>query len=247
MVSVDRWQTAQRYERGYWAEQAARIAEGSQSQLDWYRWRADQLGARLTRLGLMHLVDGRARVVEVGCGPIGVASFFAASERVAVDPLESFYGADPVLAALRDPEVQYRTGKGEQLPCADHAFDLAIIENCIDHVQDIDGVMRELARVLTDDGVLYLTVNCRTPVGFVVHRALSRLRLDPGHPHTFTPPRARALVASYGFEVLDCSVGSYRRALAEDLRAAGTRGRAKAVLGISEFVTSLVARRVRRT
>ena len=47
MVSLDRWQRAQQYERNYWSSLAGRIAEGSTSQLDWYRWRAEQLVRRL--------------------------------------------------------------------------------------------------------------------------------------------------------------------------------------------------------
>ena len=241
MVSPARWQRAQQYERGYWETLAGRIASGSVSQLNWYGWRAEQLGIRLRASGLSQLVDGSARVVEVGCGPIGVVSFFAAAQRVAVDPLESYYGANPTLASLRNPAVDYREGRVESLPCASGQFDLAIIENCIDHVRDVQGGMRELRRVLRPGGALYLTVNCRSKWGFVMHRALSRLRIDAGHPHTFTPPRARALLASHGFRIIDFQVGSYAEARDEDLHASERRARIKGLLGISEFVASAVA------
>ncbi|HKG96163.1 MAG TPA: class I SAM-dependent methyltransferase [Gemmatimonadaceae bacterium] len=238
MVTVDRWQAAQQYERSYWENFASQIADGSVSQMDWYKWRADNLAEKLGALGLKRLTSGRAKVIEVGCGPIGVAGFFPAAERVAVDPLEDFYGTNEVLSALRNPAVQYRKGVGEALPAEDGGFDLAIIENCIDHVHDMQGVMRELTRVLKPGGVLYLTVNCRTKLGFVVHRALSSLRLDPGHPHTFTPPRVGRLMESHGFDVLSTSVESYLKALREDITSPQTRARLKAVLGISEFVTT---------
>jgi SAM-dependent methyltransferase len=242
MVTVARWECAQEYERGYWARLAGRIAGGSVSQLDWYRWRAEQLERRLALAGLSAMSAGNARLVEVGCGPIGVASFFPARERVAVDPLEEFYSADPVLSALRNPAVSYRRGKGESLPCDDSSFDLAIIENCIDHVQDVDAVMREIRRVLRPDGVIFLTVNCRTPWGFGVHRLLSRLRIDPGHPHTFTPSRARGMLRRHGFEILRVEADSYLAALREDLASREAKARIKAVLGTSEFVVSILAR-----
>jgi SAM-dependent methyltransferase len=211
--------------------------------MDWYRWRADALVERLRGLGLRRLTGGSARVLEVGPGPIGIASYFPAGRRVAVDPLEDFYGANAVLSRLRSPAVEYVRGIGEQLPCERESFDLAIVENCIDHARDMDGVMGELRRVLVPDGVVYLAVNCRTPVGYVVHRCLSRLRIDPGHPHTFTPRRAIALVRRSGFRVLSRSVGSYAEALREDLSSRRTYRRVKALAGISEFVTSVVARR----
>jgi len=241
MVSLARWQSAQQYERGYWESLASRIATGSVTQLDWYRWRADELVRRLKGLGLGHLTDGRARVLEVGCGPVGVVGSFPAAERVAIDPLESYYAANSTLSALRSPAVQYRPGSVEALPVESARYDLAIIENCIDHVRDIPAAMRELTRALKPAGILYLTVNCRTPWGFVVHRALSRLRVDAGHPHTFTPPRMRRMLLDHGFRELQWETGSYREARHADLAAPERRAKLKALLGVSEFLLTVVA------
>jgi SAM-dependent methyltransferase len=242
MVTPARWQRAQQYERGYWASLATRIADGSVSQLDWYRWRAEQLVHRLHALGLTQLTDGRARVVEVGSGPVGVVGFFPAVERVAIDPLEPYYAGNATLAALRNPAVEYREGSVEALPCESERYDLAIMENCIDHVRDVRAAMRELKRALAAAGTLYLTVNCRTGWGYLVHRALSRLRVDAGHPYTFTPRRVQALLQDHGFRTLEFEVGSYAAARQADLAASERRARLKARLGISEFVVSAVAR-----
>jgi SAM-dependent methyltransferase len=219
------------------------MAEGASAQLGWYEWRAEQLRDRLTRLGLAESVAPAVRVLEVGGGPIGVATFYPGSRKLSVDPLQDYYAGNEVLRALRSPSMEYRTGVGEDLPCEDEEFDMAMIENCIDHVQKVDGVMSELHRSLRPGGILYLTVNCRNPVGYYVHRVLSRLRIDPGHPHTFTPDRTTALLRRHGFEVLDVAVGSYEKARTEDLESEHSRARWKARLGVSEFVTSVVARR----
>jgi SAM-dependent methyltransferase len=242
MVSAARWQRAQQYERGYWESLATRIADGTTSQLDWYRWRAEQLALRLCSIGLGGLTDGSARVVEVGCGPIGVVAFLPAAERTAIDPLEPYYASNATLTALRDPAVEYRPGSAEALPCESGRYDLAIMENCIDHVRDVSAAMRELKRALTAAGTLYLTVNCRTPRGFLVHRALSSLRVDAGHPHTFTPRRVQRLFLDHGFSTVQFEVGSYADARRADLAAPEPRARLKAVLGISEFLVSAVAR-----
>ncbi len=242
MVSPGRWRRAQEYERAYWAQQAENIARGAQKQLGWYRWRSEQLVQRLNRLQLGTLTGGAAAVVEVGSGPIGVAGFYPAREQVLVDPLQEFYGSNPVLSELRNPAASYRQGGGEALPADSGHFDLAIIENCIDHVQDDDAVLRELVRVLRPGGVLYLTVNCRTPWGFVMHRVLSRLRLDPGHPHTYTPAKLRRKLEEHGFEILELTSGSYAEAKAEDLKSASRKAKLKAYIGISEYLASAVAR-----
>lgn len=240
---MKRWQRAQQYERGYWEGLAAQIATGTVSQFGWYKWRAEQLMDKLRALGLGTLFNGQARVVEVGSGPIGVVPFLPGAERVAVDPLEPYYQSNPVLTALRPVEVQYRAGVGEQLPCETGRYDLAMIENCIDHVENPSAVRAELHRVLNPNGILYLTVNCRTRWGYAVHRVLSRLRLDPGHPHTFTPVRARAFLERGGFKILSHEHGSYKEAWRTDLRGPGAKGRIKAILGVSEFLFSAICQR----
>lgn len=244
MVSKERWRKAQAYERSFWAEQARKIAERVGTDLDFYRWRADDLVRRLSGAGRADLADGSAVVVEIGSGPVGVAGFFPARNRIAVDPLEGFYRENRKLVESREASVDYREGMGEQLPVDGGSADLVLIENCIDHTQDVTAVMDEIARVLRPGGVVYLTVNCRTRPGFVVHRTISRLAVDAGHPHTFTAARARALAESRSaFRVLAFEKGSYFRALQGDLR--GTpRDRVKAVLGVSEFLVSMLAERV---
>ncbi|MDP9201097.1 MAG: class I SAM-dependent methyltransferase [Gemmatimonadota bacterium] len=241
MVSFARWKSAQQYERGYWESVATRIAEGSSSQLEWYKWRAEQLVHKLRSLGLGKLTEGSARVLEVGSGPVGVIGFFPAVERVAVDPLEAYYSSNATLTAVRNPVVDYRQGPAEALPCESAKYDLVIMENCIDHVRDVTGAMGEIKRALSSAGTFYFTVNCRTKWGFMVHRALSRLRIDAGHPHTFTVQRARYLLANNGFKTLHFEVGSYDVARRADLDAPERRARLKGLLGISEFVVSAVA------
>lgn len=243
MATVQRWSAAQNYEKLFWADTSSQIMSGSATQFDWYRWRAEQLTARLRQLGLGDLTNGSATVLEVGSGPVGIVSYFNGRQRIAVDPLNSFYGTDPVLCALRCGDVDYRTGLGENVPCDTGSCDFVIIENCIDHVQDVHGVGRELYRVLRPNGVLYLNVNCRTTAGYYVHRAMSRLRIDTGHPHTFTPDRALEFVERHGFEPLHSEAASAWAAHLEDLRGPGLRTRMKALCGVSEYVFKVIARK----
>ncbi|MEM7414160.1 MAG: class I SAM-dependent methyltransferase [Gemmatimonadota bacterium] len=243
MVSDDRWKKAQEYEQGYWESEAQNIAEGDSRRLDFYGWRADQLVTRLNELGLDRLTGGDCSVLEIGTGPVGLVAYFPAAERVAVDPLEGYYGSDPNLTALRTEGVSYREGVGEELPVEDDSMDLVVMENCIDHTQDPDVVMNEISRVLKPGGVVYLTVNCRTPLGYGVHRVLSKLAVDAGHPHTYTSSRARAIVLEHpDFESRHLKSESYGAALVGDLRGSA-RDKVKAVLGVSEFVTTVIGER----
>lgn len=243
MVSGDRWKKAQEYEQGYWESEAQSIARGDSRRLDFYGWRAEQLVSRLNELGLDRLTGGDSAVLEIGTGPVGLVAYFPATERVAVDPLEGYYASDPNLTALRTEGVSYREGVGEELPVEDDSMDLVVMENCIDHTQDPDQVMNEISRVLRPGGVVYLTVNCRTPVGYVVHRILSKLAVDAGHPHTYTAGRARSIITSHSdFTPLHLKSESYSDALVGDLKGS-TRDKIKAVLGVSEFVTTVIGER----
>ena len=111
-------------------------------------------------------------------------------------------------------------------------------------MHDAHAVKRELCRVLKPHGVLYLTVNCRTGWGYVVHRLLSRLRIDPGHPYTFTPPRVKTFLDDGSFRILNLEAGSYIEALRADLRTPDAKARLKALLGVSEFLATVVAARL---
>lgn len=240
---ADRWRAAQSYEQGWWSSMATQISSGSTSQLSWYKWRADQLKTWLETLGLNELTAGNARVLEVGSGPVGLVSYFPGRERIALDPLQGFYASDPVLSALRDQHVDYRTGVGEKIPCDSNSIDLLVIDNCIDHVQNVTGVMDELFRVVRPGGILYLSVNSRIKVGYYMHRMLSRLRIDRGHPHTFTPPRAARLIQKHGFEIVDTRVTSALKAFVDDIRGPGARSRLKALLAVTEFPLFYIARK----
>lgn len=242
-MAASRWKAAQEYEKGYWVARAEGIDAGTGSSLRFYQWRADQLGEWLNGLGLT-VGDGTARVVEVGSGPVGLAAFFPAQHRLIVDPLEEEYRGIPSLVAYRNPTADYRAARGEELPAADGEFDLAVIENCIDHVADPTAVIREIRRTLRSRGFLYVTVNCRSTVGYYVHRLLSRLRLDPGHPHTFTPPRLHRLLEAHGFTILGSKLGSLDEARRTDLASPSSRARLKGRLGVSEYLASVVAQRM---
>jgi SAM-dependent methyltransferase len=244
VISPDRWRRAQAYEQGYWAAVAERVAAGSYDQIGFYEWRAGQLLERLEAAGAQRLVAGEGRVVEIGSGPVGVVGFLPAVVKVAVDPLNGFYATNPKLTELRKPDVHYIEAPGERVPLDSGAYDLVIIENCIDHVHDVHGVMREIRRLLAEDGILYITVNGRSRIGYWIHRLLAWLALDPGHPHTFTAPRFRALLDSYGFEVLQFDEASWQEAWIQDLRSTQTRARLKALLFVSENLLTAVARKV---
>lgn len=102
------------------------------------------------------------RVLDVGCG----GGFF--SEELArigftvggIDPSAGSIEAARGHAAAAGFEIDYRVGTGEQLPYDDDTFDVVVCCDVLEHVDDLDRVVRESARVLRPGGLyLYDTIN----------------------------------------------------------------------------------------
>ena len=243
MISQDRWKRAQSYEQGFWQGVAERAAKGSYDQIAFYEWRAGELMKRLARLGLDGIPNEHSHVLELGSGPVGVVGFLPGSEKVAVDPLNTYYASDENLTELRKPDVDYVAAGGEDVPLDSERYDLVIMENCIDHTHDPIAVMGEIYRLLRPGGVLYLTVNGRSRPGYWMHRMLARLALDPGHPHTYTSARFRRMILDFDFDILDFEEHSWKKAWIQDLRSDKNRDRLKGLLFVSEHLLAAVARK----
>ena len=235
MVKFKRWLLAQDYEQAFWNEVANRIVSGASSQLSWYGWKASEMEKRLVG----YFDDDRrkyAKVLEIGSGPIGLISFTSWGERYAIDPLEKFYRSNPVLTSLRDPTVCYGQGTGEQLPFRDSFFSLVILDNVLDHVQNATGVLKEIYRVLSRDGLMYLAINVHTEWGAFLHSGFSKMKIDKGHPYTFTLRSIRKFVNGHRFDILREEVDDYYQARERDRRSLSLKDKIKGYSGLSEFV-----------
>lgn len=242
MVTPKRWQQAQTYERSYWANLAEKIASGSAGQLGWYAWKAAEMRKRLV-IALNRDLESRSKILEIGSGPIGIVSFLDCGERYTIDPLEEYYCSSPTLSALRTAGVVYGSGSGERLPFAEGFFSHVILDNVLDHVHQADAVLREIHRVLSSDGIFYLAVNIHLPWGAFLHKILSRLKIDRGHPYTFTDVTIRRFVESHGFHVKQEFINDYEKSKKQDLTSQSLKDRLKGHSGLSEFVYHAVCQK----
>jgi SAM-dependent methyltransferase len=112
-------------------------------------------------------IDPEERVVEVGSGAHGLIFFFGARNGVGVDPLASQYAS--LFPAWRN-RVSTIAALGETLPFPDQSFGVVLCDNVVDHAESPSGIVAELARILTDGGLLYFTVNVHHPIyGWASH------------------------------------------------------------------------------
>ena len=107
-----------------------------------------------------HLVPAEGRGVEVGVGsglfaaPLGITTGVEPSERMA--------------AKAGERGITVVKGVAEELPFGDASFDHALMVTTICFVDDVDRSLREVYRVLKEDGVFVLAfVDKESPVGKV--------------------------------------------------------------------------------
>jgi SAM-dependent methyltransferase len=137
------------------------------------------------------------RVVEIGGGPFpAIAAAAGWRSAIAIDPIARRYveeGLTPAGAA----GVVFVESPGERTPLASGSADLVIIENALDHVSDPEAVLAEIARLVRDEGLLWVLVD------------LSNYS-DAMHPHPFSEDRIRGLLARHGFEVVADRVSTHK-------------------------------------
>lgn len=99
------------------------------------------------------------RILDVGCGPHCGIIGFGGCEKYGVDHLVDAYME--IGYPLSDHGVGYSNCKSEDMPFDNDFFDVAICVNALDHVDDLEKTIREIARVLKTGGRLIGQFNFR--------------------------------------------------------------------------------------
>ncbi len=152
-----------------------------------------------------HLLD-----VGAGAGIVREMNFHDRAARVC--------GVDPDERVIQNPYLSdARVGIGESIPYEDAAFDVAVADNVLEHLQDPSAVFGEIHRVLKPGGTFlaktpnrwhYMPLAAQfTPQWF--HRFFNRLRgrresdTFPTVYRANSPAMIRRLARATGFEVRD--------------------------------------------
>lgn len=164
------------------------------------------------------------RMADIGCGDAGLPIAFAESGARAagleVSPASIERGR--LRAEEHGVQVDLRQGVAEALPWADASFDLVVLDNVLEHVQDRARTLAEIRRVLVPGGILYLV----TPKPF----ALASLLSDPHYQLAGLTLMPRPLQVWYFERMRGGGKGNYgvgviptRRGVQRLLDAAGFR------------------------
>lgn len=179
-VPESRWREAQEHEQDFWKDWRG-LAPYRNVDLDAY-WSAE-----VRKFGLDAAFFAGKRVLDIGCGPVGLIHFLPqAAFRVGLDPLRHIYKQKLPL----DHSV---AATGEQLPFGDRRFDVLICFNALDHMRDPVAALAEMSRVISPGGTLLLMTHT-FPAW-----TMPLLAVDRMHPHHWShrefvsslPPRFR--------------------------------------------------------
>ncbi|MDT8903152.1 bifunctional 2-polyprenyl-6-hydroxyphenol methylase/3-demethylubiquinol 3-O-methyltransferase UbiG [Anaeroselena agilis] len=106
-------------------------------------------------------LSGR-KVLDIGCGGGFLAEEFARDgfAVTGIDPASASVAAAREHAAANSVLIDYRVGRGEELPFAEESFDIVTCCDVLEHVEDAGRVISEAARTLRSGGFFFFeTVN----------------------------------------------------------------------------------------
>jgi ubiquinone/menaquinone biosynthesis C-methylase UbiE len=154
------------------------------------------------------------RWIDIGCGTGAFTAELidrcSPREVLGVDPAE-----DQLAFARSRPELrsaQFRVGDAQGLPCADDAFDMAVMALVIHFVPDPPKAIEEMARVLEPGGSGasyvwdYSIRGSPTAPLFSALKSIGRAAAGPPSPHATAFPALHELWAAAGFRDLDTRV-----------------------------------------
>jgi SAM-dependent methyltransferase len=136
-------------ELAFWQER--RAAQGElEVGVPFYRWQFTE------HFGLdLGFYRGK-RLLDIGCGPRGSLEWAdEAAERVGLDPLADDYAK----LRSRPHKTTYVATGAERIPFPDAHFEVISTINSLDHVDDVDAALKEIARVARPGATLLLLVD----------------------------------------------------------------------------------------
>jgi len=99
-------------------------------------------------------VDFSGKVlVDVGCGIRGCLPVVLAKEKVGVDPIIGVLSGK-----VNFPEGKYISARAEDIPLCDDYADVVVCSNALNHFEDPRKSLKEIYRILKNDGVLLVQV-----------------------------------------------------------------------------------------
>jgi 2-polyprenyl-6-hydroxyphenyl methylase/3-demethylubiquinone-9 3-methyltransferase len=150
------------------------------------------------------------QALDIGCGGGLLAEDFAqlGCRVTGIDPSAPSIETARAHAQQMGLSIEYHVGAGESLPFNDATFDLVYCCDVLEHVNDLERVLAESARVIKPGGVyFYDTINRTVRSRLLIIGLFQELpwtRFAPANFHAWEkfikPQELRTLMSKYGLE-----------------------------------------------
>lgn len=172
----------------------------------WVRTLKNMVPGRLAYFDKLTDWQGKA-VLDLGCagGFMAEALDDRGAHVTGIDPAKDAIEAARTHA--KDRTIIYDVGVGEALPYPDAQFDVVVCVDVLEHVQDLNRVLAEVARVLKPDGQFFFDTINRNLIAKLATITVAEdiLRLLPKGTHDpemfIKPAELQAALARVGFMV----------------------------------------------
>lgn len=143
------------------------------------------------------------------CLDVGCASGYMISEIAKSYPKAKYFGIDIYDKAIKYakktyPDISFRTAPADKLPFKTNSFDAVLFYETIEHVENPQNCLKEIKRVLKNDGTLILTMDSGSllfrAVWFIWENTKGKI-WQGAHLHPFHHSELEALIKSSGFKI----------------------------------------------
>lgn len=109
-------------------------------------------------------------ILDVGCGGGFLSEAFAqiGLNVSGIDPSRELINAAKRHAVQKNLNISYFEGFGEKLPFESNVFDFVCCCDVLEHVKDVKQVIREISRVLKNNGIFFFDTINRTFVSKLI-------------------------------------------------------------------------------
>lgn len=145
-------------------------------------------------------------LLDIGCGDGSLLYALNNKGYLANKAVYALDNSHDRLRVVQDISREFVCFAGDacDIPVADKSIDILVSTQVIEHVLDDDAMVKEIRRILTDRGVVYLSTVFKKPYGWYFYRNGGKWLLDPTHQREYThDDQLLDILKKHDFNVLE--------------------------------------------
>ena len=184
------WENAQKLEINHWEDTKSII---NNKDFDNF---LQSRGSRIKSLLDKHNYVKFDSIIDIGCGACPVGHFLNYENLKLNDSLLDYYEKE--FPKRFNFKYDSSNLKIEELINKKEKYDLVICRNMLDHVDNLETTLKNIKKLLTKKGIIYLGQNTFSGL-FYLWKSIYK---DPEHPYTFKHKKFEKLLSKYDFKII---------------------------------------------